>query len=60
MIKSLLLAAALAATSIVSSQAHCGTCDLKDDKKGKCEEKEGEKGECDKDKKDSKKSEEKK
>jgi len=60
MIKSLLLAAALAVTSIVSSQAHCGTCDHKDDKKGKCEEKEGEKGECDKDKKDSKKSEEKK
>ena len=58
MIKSLLLAAALAATSIVSSQAHCGSCEHKDDKK--CEQKDGKKGECDKDKKDSNKSEEKK
>ena len=60
MIKSLLLAVAFAFTTIVSSQAHCGTCDHKDDKKGKCEEKDGEKGDCDKGTKDSKKSEEKK
>jgi hypothetical protein len=58
MIKSILLAAAFAVTSIVSSQAHCGSCEHKDDKK--CEQKDGKKGECDKDKKDSKKSEEKK
>ena len=58
MIKSILLAAAFAVTSIVSSQAHCGSCEHKDDKK--CEQKDGKTGECDKDKKDSKKSEEKK
>jgi len=58
MIKSILLAAAFAVTSIVSSQAHCGSCEHKDDKK--CEQKDGKKGECDKDKKDSNKSEEKK
>jgi hypothetical protein len=58
MIKSILLVAAFAVTSIVSSQAHCGSCEHKDDKK--CEQKDGKKGECDKDKKDSKKSEEKK
>jgi hypothetical protein len=33
MIKSILLAAAVALITIVSSQAHCGTCDHKDDKK---------------------------
>ena len=31
--KAILLAAAIVVTSIVSSQAHCGTCDHKDDKK---------------------------
>lgn len=58
MIKSILLAAAFAITSIVSSQAHCGSCEHKDDKK--CEQKDGEKGDCSKDKEDSNKSEEKK
>ncbi len=53
MIKSLLLATAIIVTSIVSSQAHCGTCDHKD--KGKCEKKDGD---CDD--KDDKKSDEKK
>ncbi|MFM8982333.1 MAG: hypothetical protein ACKOLA_05385 [Spartobacteria bacterium] len=57
MIKSLLLATAIIVTSIVSSQAHCGTCDHKDEKKGTCEQKDG-KGDCDD--KDDKKSEDKK
>jgi hypothetical protein len=55
MIKSLLLATAIIVTSIVSSQAHCGTCDHKDEKKGKCEKKDGD---CDD--KDDKKSDDKK
>ena len=33
MIKLLLLSAAFAVTTLVSAQAHCGTCDHKDDKK---------------------------
>ena len=57
MIKSLLLATAIIVTSIVSSQAHCGTCDHNDEKKGKCEQKEGQ-GDCGD--KDDKKSEDKK
>jgi len=32
--KILLLTAAFAITTIASSQAHCGSCDHKDDKKG--------------------------
>ena len=55
MMKSLLLATALIVTSIVSSQAHCGTCDHKDEKKGDCEKKDGD---CED--KDDKKSDEKK
>ncbi len=43
MIKTLLIAAAIVVTSIASSQAHCGTCDHKDDKKG--DKKDGEKKE---------------
>ena len=53
MMRSILLATALIVTSIVSSQAHCGTCDHKD--KGKSEKKDG-----NSDDKDDKKSEEKK
>ena len=49
MIKSLLIATALAFVSIVSSQAHCGTCDHKDEKKGKCEKKDDDCGDkCEK------------
>jgi hypothetical protein len=44
MIKTLLLATVLAVTSIASSQAHCGSCDHKDDKK-KDGKKDGEKKE---------------
>jgi hypothetical protein len=43
MIKTYLIAAAIVITSIVSSQAHCGTCDHKDDKKATSEQKDGEK-----------------
>ena len=44
MIKTFLLAIVLAVTSIASSQAHCGSCDHKDDKK-KGDKKDGEKKE---------------
>jgi hypothetical protein len=46
MIKTYLIAAAIVITSIVSSQAHCGTCDHKDDKKATSEQKDGEKKEA--------------
>ena len=36
MTKALLIATALSFVSIVSSQAHCGTCDHKDEKKDVC------------------------
>jgi hypothetical protein len=58
MIKPLLIATVLVVTSIVSSKAHCGSCDQKDDKQGKCEQKDGKKGDCGD--KDAKKGEEKK
>jgi len=41
MIKTILLATVIAATSISSSQAHCGSCEHKDAKKDKTEKKEG-------------------
>jgi hypothetical protein len=41
--KAILLAAVVVVTSIVSSQAHCGSCDHKDDKKS--DKKDGEKKE---------------
>lgn len=41
MIKIILLASVIAAASISSSQAHCGTCDHKDAKKDTTEKKEG-------------------
>jgi hypothetical protein len=44
MLKTILLATVIAVTSIVSSQAHCGSCDHKDDKK-KTDKKDGEKKE---------------
>lgn len=46
LIKPLLLATALAFVSIVSTQAHCGTCDHKDEKKdGDCSDTEEKKAE---------------
>ena len=41
MIKTILLATIIAAASISSSQAHCGSCEHKDAKKDKTEKKEG-------------------